>query len=221
MRYVPFLAPLLWWVSAFAGSSCVVATAFLPRHASSSSYHTPAWTVSLAVAARPQLTTTQAADPRYFPPITIDLPPSNSGYFATMKHIEPVVKLLSSSSLPQQPSSSSELIQVRRKIPLYLSVAPQSNGLAVCTRDGPPGTERVGDILRFISAWRRALPVSTDSDTWTLSLASAAGTNLTWQCTLFNIMKALTWEEVVEALLSNTEEHTDEVLMIWERPKNM
>ena len=38
-----------------------------------------------------------------------------------------------------------------------------------------------------------------------------------WKCTLFDVMKAPSWEIVVEALTSNVSSRTDEIVMIFER----
>jgi hypothetical protein len=46
--------------------------------------------------------------------------------------------------------------------------------------------------------------------------ASFAG-GLSWQCSLFNVVKAKAWGQVVEALTSNVPERTDEVVLIFER----
>jgi len=35
---------------------------------------------------------------------------------------------------------------------------------------------------------------------------------------MFDVLQAKSWEQVVEALVSNTQDKTDEVLLIFERP---
>lgn len=35
---------------------------------------------------------------------------------------------------------------------------------------------------------------------------------------MFDVLQANAWEQVVEALVSNTEDKTDEVVLIFERP---
>jgi hypothetical protein len=50
-----------------------------------------------------------------------------------------------------------------------------------------------------------------------LLYASTAG-GISWGCTIFDVLKANEWEEVVEALTSNIADRTDEVLLIFERP---
>jgi len=108
-------------------------------------------------------------------------------------------------------SVSSELVEVRYKIPFGLDVAP-SKGLAVCNKDGPGG-EKVGDILRFTSQWALGLPRGDGIDT---TVASFAG-GLFWQVSMFDVQKAVAWELVVQALVSNSPERTDEVVLLFER----
>lgn len=131
--------------------------------------------------------------------ITVDLPPAGSELQANMK-IEPVL------SVP------SEIIQVRYKLPFDLSVEPKK-GLAVCTADGPGG-ERVNDVLRYTSQWTMGLPRSVGI----MATAASFAGGLSWQCSMFDVMKAVKWEQVVEALTSNRPERTDEVVLLFERP---
>jgi hypothetical protein len=44
------------------------------------------------------------------------------------------------------------------------------------------------------------------------------GGGLGWKCTLFDFMKAASWEIFVEALTSNVSSRTIEIVMIFERP---
>jgi hypothetical protein len=46
--------------------------------------------------------------------------------------------------------------------------------------------------------------------------ATFAG-GLSWQCSLFDIMQAKAWEQVLNALTSNIPSRTDEVVLIFER----
>lgn len=41
---------------------------------------------------------------------------------------------------------------------------------------------------------------------------------LSWKIGLFDVESAKSWEEVVEKLVSNTPERTDEVVLVFERP---
>lgn len=131
--------------------------------------------------------------------LMVNLPPSDSPLQAQMK-IEAV--------LP----GPSEIVEVRYKLPFGLDVEPKG-GKAVCTKDGPGG-EKVGDILRFTTQWTMGLP---RGDGLVTTAASFAG-GLSWQCSMFDVMKASVWEEVVEALTSNVDSRTDEVVLLFERP---
>ena len=52
-----------------------------------------------------------------------------------------------------------------------------------------------------------------------MTTAASFGGAIGWQCTMFPVDKAQRWEQVVEALVSNTEQRTDECVLIFERPK--
>lgn len=114
------------------------------------------------------------------------MPPSGSGLQANMK-IAPIL------SVP------SKIVEVRYKVPFGLNVAPK-NQLCVCTKDGAGG-EKEGDVLRYTSQWTIGLP----SGDGLLSTAASFSGGVSWQCTLFNVLKARSWEQVVEALTSNVE----------------
>lgn len=116
----------------------------------------------------------------------IDMPPTNSGLQANLR-LKPVL------SVP------SEMIEVRYKIPFGLNVEPK-NQLAVVTADGPGG-EKVGDVLRYTSQWTMGLPKGDGI----ISTAASFSGGVSWQCTLFNVVNAGSWEQVVEALTSNVE----------------
>jgi hypothetical protein len=130
--------------------------------------------------------------------LTVALPPSGSDLNAIMK-IEPCL------SVP------SEIFEIRYKLPFDLNVAPKKN-LAVCTKDGKGG-EKVGDILRYTSQWTLGLPAG---EGLAQSAASWSG-GLKWQCSLFNVLAARDWRQVVEALQTNLPQRTDEVVLIFER----
>ena len=131
--------------------------------------------------------------------IMVALPPRKLNLQAQMK-IESV--------LP----GPSEIVEVRYKLPFGLDVVPKDN-LAICTKDGAGG-EKVGDILRFTTHWNMGLPMG---DGVVTTVASFAG-GLSWQCTMFDVTRAEQWEAVVEALVSNVPDRTDEVVLIFERP---
>jgi len=140
--------------------------------------------------------------------VTVDLPPSNSGVQVQMK-IKPIL------SVP------SEIVEVRYQIPFGLNVEPRNN-LAVCTADGTStpissnGVEKVNDVLRYTSQWTMGLPRGEGGILTTVAAFSGGG--LGWQCSMFDVMRAKAWEEVVEALTSNVPGRTDEVVLLFERP---
>jgi len=106
----------------------------------------------------------------------------------------------------------SEIVEVRYKIPFELSVEPKNN-MAVCTKDGTGG-EKVGDILRYSTQWSLGLPRGGGVVDTALSFSGSAS----WQISMFDVLKASSWNEVVEALTSNTQQRTDVVVLLFERP---
>lgn len=105
----------------------------------------------------------------------------------------------------------SELIEVRYGLPFGLDVAPKDQ-MVVCNKAGANG-ERPGDVLRYTSQWTMGLPRGDGI----LTTAASFSGGLSWQCSLFDVMKASRWEDVIEALTSNTDTRTDEVVLIFER----
>jgi hypothetical protein len=131
--------------------------------------------------------------------VTIDLPPTTSAMKARL-NIDSIL------SIP------TELIVVRYRLPFGLNVEPV-RGLAVVTQAGSGG-ERPGDVLRYCTQWTLGMPTG---ESLSNTFASFAG-ELKWQCTIFDVIKAKAWEQVVTALTSNIMERTDEVVLIFERP---
>lgn len=129
----------------------------------------------------------------------VDLPPTRSVLKAQMK-IQPIL------SVP------SEIVEVRYDLPFGLDVAPK-DGMAVCNKDGAGG-ERVGDVLRYTSQWTMGLP---RGDGMVTTVASFGGI-LQWQCSMYDVMQAAQWQEVIDALVSNVDSRTDEVVLLFERP---
>jgi len=41
---------------------------------------------------------------------------------------------------------------------------------------------------------------------------------ISWQCSMFDVLAAKRWEDVVTALVSNEKSRTDEVILLFERP---
>mmetsp|Transcript_889 Transcript_889/g.1403 ORF Transcript_889/g.1403 Transcript_889/m.1403 type:complete len:175 (-) Transcript_889:1449-1973(-) len=112
--------------------------------------------------------------------------------------------------LPTMPSS--EAVTVQYKVPFNLNLE-NVDGRAVITKDGPGG-ERAGDVLRYCTNWTLQLPAGGGI----ASTVGSFGGALSWQIGLFDVKKAKTWDEVVEALVSNTEERTDTATLVFERP---
>jgi hypothetical protein len=106
----------------------------------------------------------------------------------------------------------SELVEVRYSVPFGLNVEPKDN-FAMCTKDGPGG-EKVGDVLRYTSRWTLGLPRGDGVITTAMSFSGG----ISWQCSMFDVMKAGKWDAVVEALVSNEASRTNEVVLLFERP---
>ena len=106
-----------------------------------------------------------------------------------------------------------EIVSVRAPVPFGLDLEP-TNGLATVTKDSPNGS-RAGDVLRYCSQFTMGLPRGDGLVTTVGSFGGAIG----WQCSLFNVRKAQSWEQVVEALVSNDVSRTDYCLLIFERDK--
>eukprot|EP00804_Cyclotella_cryptica_P005957 CCRYP_000216-RA/>CCRYP_000216-RA protein AED:0.25 eAED:0.25 QI:0/0/0/1/0/0.5/2/0/125 len=105
----------------------------------------------------------------------------------------------------------SEIIEVRYKVPFGLDVAPKNN-MAVCTKAGTAG-EKPGDVLRYTSQWTLGLPRGDGVITTAMSFSGG----ISWQCSMFDVMAAKRWEDVVAALVSNESSRTDEVVLLFER----
>ena len=88
-----------------------------------------------------------------------------------------------------------------------LSVEPQG-GRAVCTKDGAGG-EKVGDVLRYCTNWKIGYGMDAATGGVLNTVASFGGV-MKWKIGLFDVAKAQNWDEVVEALTSNTPERTNE-----------
>lgn len=108
--------------------------------------------------------------------------------------------------------ASSEAVVVKYDLPFGLNVE-NKGGKAVCTKAGSGG-ELEGDVLRYTTEWKLGLP---EGDGLVTTAASFGGA-LSWQLGLFDVNKATSWQEVVDALTSNTPERTDTVTLIFERP---
>lgn len=103
-------------------------------------------------------------------------------------------------------------INKHNQVPFGLDVSPQNN-MAVCTKAGSGG-EQPGDILRYTSQWTLGLPRGDGVITTAMSFSGG----ISWQCSMFDVLAAKRWEDVVAALVSNEKSRTDEVVLLFERP---
>ena len=106
------------------------------------------------------------------------------------------------------------MVEVRAKVPFGLDLEP-IDGLATVTKDSQTNGSRKGDVLRYCSQFTMGLPRGDGIVTTVGSFGGAIG----WQCSLFNVRKATAWDQVVEALVTNTEQRTDYCLLLFERDK--
>ena len=114
-----------------------------------------------------------------------------------------------------QPLAIESHTSLSHRLPFNLNVE-NVNGLATCTGDGENG-EKVGDILRYCTEWKMGLPGGMASPMATISSFSGAG--MSYQLGLFDVVKqGKNWNDLVEALVSNTPERTEEVTLVFERP---
>lgn len=93
--------------------------------------------------------------------------------------------------------AKSELVIVRYDIPFGLNAAPdEASGQIVVTKDGEsPQIEKVGDILRQATYWQKKRPLIIDVS-----------------------KNAEDWETIVKALMTNTPQVTEDIVMVFERP---
>lgn len=177
-------------------SAFVAPTSSSPSSKSMSTMSRPTWSHNSPRAATTTTSLSMATDETFEVTITM---PGKQDLAAQMKF----------KSVLDVPS---EIVEVRYKVPFGLNVEPKNN-FALCTKDGPGG-EKVGDILRYTSQWTLGLPRGDGVITTAMSFSGG----ISWQCSMFDVMRAGRWESVVEALTSNTENRTDEVVLLFERP---
>ena len=108
-----------------------------------------------------------------------------------------------------------ELVEIRVPIPFGIDLEPVK-GLATITKENAacPGAE-VGDVLRYTTQWTMGLPRGDGMLTTAASFSGGIG----WQCSLLDVGRARSWEEVVEGLVSNTPQRCEEVVLIFERKR--
>ena len=88
---------------------------------------------------------------------------------------------------------------VRYELPFGLSAEPKGR-VVVVTKDGKEGGERVGDILRFTLEWKQNSPGMFDV------------------CKCMERQLVNSFDQVVQALVSNDGTYADEIVLIFERP---
>merc|ERR1711924_368302 len=96
-------------------------------------------------------------------------------------------------------ATPSELVVVRYDLPFGLSAEPNGRVVSV-TKDGKEGAEKVGDILRFTLKWNGNQPAMFDV------------------CKVMERQLQNSFDQVVQALVSNDGTYADEIVLIFERP---
>ena len=108
--------------------------------------------------------------------------------------------------------ANSEFLVVTYDVPFGLNVdkPPKNFPAPIVTKDGKGG-EKVGDVLRATSCWSQGFNAAGA----TSDIMSFAG-NVKWRRSVFDTTGA-PWEQVVQALTSNTNERCDQVSLVFER----
>eukprot|EP00607_Mallomonas_marina_P005539 CAMPEP_0182427928 /NCGR_PEP_ID=MMETSP1167-20130531/20861_1 /TAXON_ID=2988 /ORGANISM="Mallomonas Sp, Strain CCMP3275" /LENGTH=146 /DNA_ID=CAMNT_0024610517 /DNA_START=128 /DNA_END=568 /DNA_ORIENTATION=+ len=106
---------------------------------------------------------------------------------------------------------SSDFILVKYNVPFSLNVEEQKKGVAVVTKDGKEGEEKVGDVLRATTCFSSAFAAGGAAS----DIMAFAG-NVKWRKGVFEAIGA-PWQQVVDALISNTPEKTSDVMLVFER----
>ncbi len=108
--------------------------------------------------------------------------------------------------------AKSEFLVVTYDVPFGLNVdkPPKNFPAPIVTKDGKGG-EKVGDVLRATSCWSQGFNAAGA----TSDIMSFAG-NVKWRRSVFDTTGA-PWEQVVQALTSNTNERCSQVSLVFER----
>ena len=108
--------------------------------------------------------------------------------------------------------ANSEFLVVTYDVPFGLNVdkPPKNFPAPIVTKDGKGG-EKVGDVLRATSCWSQGFNAAGA----TSDIAAFAG-NVKWRRSVFDTTGA-PWEQVVQALTSNTNERCSQVSLVFER----
>jgi hypothetical protein len=109
--------------------------------------------------------------------------------------------------------AKSEFVVVSYKVPFSLNVErpPKNFPCPIVTKDGTGG-EKKDDVLRATTCFSQGFAEAAG----VLSDASAFAGNIKTRRAVFDTTNAQ-WDQVVAALLSNTEERTDTVTLVFER----
>ena len=108
--------------------------------------------------------------------------------------------------------ASSEFFVLTYDVPFGLNVdkPPKNFPAPIVTKDGKNG-EKVGDVLRATSCWSQGFNAAGA----TSDIMSFAG-NVKWRRSVFDTTGA-PWEQIVQALTSNTAERCSRVSLVFER----
>jgi len=114
----------------------------------------------------------------------------------------------------------STAVVVKYPIPFGLDAEPVPGEDYLCvkvTKDGAGG-EKIGDILRFTTSWS----MGQIEGSGLLSTVGNFGGAPSWRLSMFDVAKASSFNEVVEALTSNEPRRgTQSVTLVFERPPDV
>merc|ERR1719261_1374601 len=97
-------------------------------------------------------------------------------------------------------ATASELVVVTYKLPFGLAAEPKGRVVVVSKDSKEEGKEQVGDILRFTLQWNQNQPAMFDV------------------CKCMERQLQNSFDQVVQALVSNDGTYADEIVLIFERP---
>ncbi|KAL3805920.1 hypothetical protein HJC23_007881 [Cyclotella cryptica] len=158
-------------------------------------------------------TRTRMADDRKAFELMVDLPGGKdlSAKMKFMPVLDAPSEIIEQNKQLNNNNASHASHRLLYQVPFGLDVAPKNN-MAVCTKAGTAG-EKPGDVLRYTSQWTLGLPRGDGVITTAMSFSGG----ISWQCSMFDVMAAKRWEDVVAALVSNESSRTDEVVLLFER----
>lgn len=108
--------------------------------------------------------------------------------------------------------AKSEFVEVTYEVPFGLNIQkpPKNFPAPIVDKDGKGG-ERAGDVLRGTTCWSQGFTAAGAMS----DIMSFAG-NVKWRKSVFDCTGA-PWQQIVEALVSNTAERSKYVTLIFER----